>query len=168
MRKLQNPWLNLPEYKCFGCSPNNLAGVHMTFYEDGDEIISVWKPEHQFQGWHNTLHGGIQTLLMDEIAAWTVARKMQTTGVTSKLEVRFKKALYTTDKFMIIRASISEIKRSIVTIKTTIYNQLDELCAEAECTYFTFTKEKAQEMKFSGCGIESNETTLEQLIAELH
>lgn len=167
MRKLQNPWLKLSEYKCFGCSPNNIAGVHMTFYEDGDEIVSVWKPESQFQGWHNTLHGGIQTLLMDEIAAWTVARKLQTTGVTSKLEVRFKKALYTSDKFMIIRASISEIKRNIITIKTAIYNQLDELCAEAECTYFTFTKQKALEMKFSGCDVDNNEVTIDEVILGL-
>ncbi len=167
MRKLQNPWKLLPEYLCVGCSPNNIAGVKMTFYEDGDDIVSVWKPESRFQGWHNTLHGGIQSLLMDEIAAWTIARKLQTTGVTSKLEVRFRKALYTTDKYLIIRASIIEVKRNIATIKTEIFNQNNELCANADCTYFTFIKEKATEMKFFGCEISESEISLEEIINRL-
>lgn len=164
MRKLKNPWKRLPEYMCFGCSPNNIAGLKMTFYEDSDEIVSVWKPESRFQGWHNTLHGGIQTLLMDEIAAWTIARKLQTTGVTSKLEIRFRKALFTTDSYYIIRASIVEIKRNIVTIRSAIYNQANDLCANADCAYFTFTKEKATEMNFDGCEISDNEVSLEEVI----
>jgi len=152
---------------CFGCSPNNHSGIHLTFYEDGDDIVSVWQPKFQFQGWHNTLHGGIQSLLMDEIAAWTVAKKLQTTGVTSKMEVRFRKALYTTDKYIVIRASISEIKRNFAVIKVAIYNHTNELCASAECTYFTFTKEKAEEMKFFGCEVEDREITMEELISEV-
>jgi uridine kinase len=28
----------------------------MEFYEDGDEVISIWKPQPQFQGWIDTLH----------------------------------------------------------------------------------------------------------------
>ncbi len=167
MKKLKNPWKKLPEYMCFGCSPNNHSGVQMTFYEDGNDIVSVWKPESHFQGWHNTLHGGIQSLLMDEIAAWTVARKLQTTGVTSKMEVRFRKALYTTDKYITIRASVSEIKRNFATVKVVIYNHTDELCASADCTYFTFTKEKAAEMMFFGCDVEKKELTIDEVISEL-
>ena len=26
-------------YNCFGCSPDNEAGVRMEFYEDGDEVV---------------------------------------------------------------------------------------------------------------------------------
>lgn len=167
MRKLKNPWVHLSEYQCFGCSPKNNAGVKMTFYEDGDEIVSVWKPESHFQGWHNTLHGGIQTLLMDEIAGWVVSRKLQTAGVTSKIEIKFKKPLYTTDKFMIIRGSISEIKRNIVIINTSIHNSENELCAEAECIYFTFNKEKAKEMHFTECGVENDEVTMNELISQI-
>ncbi len=164
MRELINPWKQLPEYMCIGCSPNNIAGVKMTFYEDGDYIVSVWKPESRFQGWHNTLHGGIQTLLLDEIAAWTIARKLQTTGVTSKLEVRFRKTLFTTDKYMIVRASIFETNRNIAIVKAEITNQKNELCANADCTYFTFSKEKAAEMNFFGCDVTENEMSIEEII----
>ena len=47
----------------------------MEFYEDGDEVVSIWKPRPEYQGWIDTLHGGIQAVLMDEICAWVVLRK---------------------------------------------------------------------------------------------
>ena len=40
MKKIINPWKDLEGYNCFGCAPNNEAGVRMEFYEDGDEIVS--------------------------------------------------------------------------------------------------------------------------------
>ena len=73
MKKIINPWKGMEGYNCFGCAPNNEAGVKMEFYEDGDEVISIWKPQPQFQGWIDTLHGGIQAVLLDEICAWGLA-----------------------------------------------------------------------------------------------
>ncbi len=55
MKKIINPWKGMEGYNCFGCAPNNEAGVKMEFYEDGDEVISIWKPQPQFQGWIDTL-----------------------------------------------------------------------------------------------------------------
>ena len=57
MKKIINPWKNMEGYNCFGCSPDNEAGVRMEFYEDGDEIVSIWKPRSEYQGWLNTLPG---------------------------------------------------------------------------------------------------------------
>ncbi len=39
MKKIINPWKGMEGYNCFGCAPNNEAGVKMEFYEDGDEVI---------------------------------------------------------------------------------------------------------------------------------
>lgn len=146
MRKIRNPWLGHPQYKCFGCCPTNPAGVKMEFYADGDEVVSYWKPEAQFQGWIDTLHGGIQAVLLDEICAWVVMHKMQTTGVTSKMETRYRKSISTNEPYLQLRAHIVEIKRNIVLIEATINNSNGELCSSAVCTYFTFSKEKAKEM----------------------
>lgn len=80
MKKIINPWKDMEGYNCFGCSPDNEAGVRMEFYEDGDEVVSIWKPRPEYQGWLNTLHGGIQSVLLDEICGWVVFRKLQTGG----------------------------------------------------------------------------------------
>ena len=158
MKKIINPWKGFEGYNCFGCAPTNEAGVKMEFYEDGDEIVSLWKPRSEYQGWINTLHGGIQAVLLDEICAWVVLRKLQTTGVTSKMETRYRKSIATTDAYVMLRASIKEVKRNLVLIEARLYNEAGELCTEAVCTYFTFSEEKAKaEMFFKTCEVEPEE-----------
>jgi hypothetical protein len=44
MKKIINPWTEIDGYLCFACSPANPSGLHMAFYEDGDDIVSFWKP----------------------------------------------------------------------------------------------------------------------------
>lgn len=155
MKKIINPWLGVEGYFCFGCAPDNEAGVKMEFYEDGDEIVSIWKPEAKYQSWIDTLHGGIQALLLDEICGWVVSRKLQTTGVTSKMETRYLKPVSTKDDHLVIRASIKEQRRNIVIIEASLYNSQQVLCSQAVCTYFTLSPEKAREqMRFSGCEVE--------------
>ncbi len=158
MRKIINPWKDVKGYNCFGCAPNNPAGVKMEFYEDGDEVVSIWKPKPEFQGWIHTLHGGIQSVLLDEICAWVVLRKLQTTGVTSKMETRFRKSISTNDSNIVLRANLKEQKRNIAIVEARIYNEQGELCTEALCTYFTFPQEKAkEEMHFRHCDVDPEE-----------
>lgn len=158
MKKIINPWKGLEGYNCFGCASHNDAGTKMEFYEDGEEIVCIWKPRPEYQGWINTLHGGIQAVLLDEICAWAVLRKLQTTGVTSKMETRYRKSVSTTDSHILLRASIKEVKRNIVIIEAKLYNEAGDVCTEAVCTYFTFSKEKSkEEMHFTQCDVESEE-----------
>ena len=51
MKKIINPWEGLDGYMCFGCAPNNPLGLHMEFFEDGDDIVAFWKPQGTYQGW---------------------------------------------------------------------------------------------------------------------
>ena len=129
MKKIINPWKGLEGYNCFGCAPNNEAGVKMEFYEDGDEVVSIW-----------------------------VLRKLQTTGVTSKMETRYRKSVDTKDSHIVLRASIKEVKRNIVIVEAKLYNEDGEVCTESVCTYFTFSKEKSKdEMHFTKCDVEPEE-----------
>ena len=82
MRKIINPWIGTEGYNCFVCCPTNPIGLHLEFWEDGDYIVTKFKPTHDYESWQNTLHGGIQALLIDETAGWVVCRKLQTNGVT--------------------------------------------------------------------------------------
>ena len=167
MKRLTNPWADVEGYYCFGCAPNNNQGVKMKFYEDGDQIVSVWQPQAAFQGWLNTLHGGIHSVLLDEICAWVVLRKLQTTGVTSRMETRFKKPVSTEDNYVILRAHLVSQKRNLVEIKATLQNAQGEICSEATCQYFTFPKEKASEMVFRECSPVGPEVSLEDAINSL-
>lgn len=158
MKKILNPWQGMEGYRCFGCAPDNEYGLRMEFYENGDEIVSVWKPSPPYQGWINTLHGGIQATLADEISGWFVFRKYQTSGVTSKMEIRYLKPIYTTDSKIVLRASLKRECRNLVEVAVGIYNEQEILCSEAVCTYFLFSQEKARsEFYFHNCGVAEGE-----------
>lgn len=157
MRKIKNPWISKPGYDCFGCCPDNPRGVSMEFYEDGDDVVCFWRPQAHYQGWINTLHGGIQATLIDECASWVVFRKLQTTGVTSKLEVKYRKPVMTTEQQITIRARLGEMRRNVAVIHVTIENSHGELCSEGDATYFTFPAAKAREMGFTECAVEGDE-----------
>lgn len=155
MKKIINPWKDTEGYYCFGCAPQNPSGLKMEFYEEGEEIISFWQPEARYQGWFNTLHGGVQATLLDEICGWAVIRKLQTAGVTSKMETRYLKPILTTGGKLTLRASIREQKRNIVIIDASICNPEGEICTQTVCTYFAYPAEKAKnEMYFHGCRTE--------------
>lgn len=154
MQKIKNPWHSHPGYDCFGCSPNNPVGLQMDFYEDGDEIVSIWHPATHLQGWVNVLHGGIQATLCDEIASWVVFRKLQTTGVTATLEARYLKSVSTLDDHITLRARLLNQRRNLADIEVNLYNAADELCCTFHCTYFTLSKAKAEAEGFHGCELE--------------
>ena len=156
MQKIKNPWLHKEGYQCFGCCPTNQSGLQLEFYEDGDDIVTFWTPEARFQGWIDTLHGGIQALLLDEICGWVVTRKLQTTGVTSKMETQYLKPVFTTDSQLTLRARISKQMRNIAFIEAELFDSQGTLCTKATCTYFCASKEKAaEEIGFIGCELES-------------
>jgi len=167
MKKIINPWRNHPEYNCFGCCPENPIGLHMEFYEDGDYIVSTWHPQRNYQGWVNTMHGGILSTLIDEVCGWVVTRKLQTSGYTVHLNVKFRKAIPTTEPVLTIRAKVAKQMRNLVYINAEITNSkgalgrrtlatngTQELCNEGEAVYFLMNQEKAKEMGFLHCDVE--------------
>ena len=145
MKRIINPWAGEPTYHCYGCDPNSEQGLRMEFFEDGDYIVSHWHPRPEFQGWRDTLHGGIQATLADEIASWVVFRKFQTGGVTSRMEVKYHKPVRTTDDHITLRAKVVKQMRNVITIDVEIYNAADELSTTATCIYFLFSQQRANE-----------------------
>ena len=139
MKKIINPWRNHPEYNCFGCCPENPIGLHMEFYEDGDYIVSKWQPEKNYQG-------------------WVVTRKLQTSGYTVQLNVKFRKAVSTTEPELTIRAKVTKQVRNLVYINAEITNSKGELCNEGEVVYFLMNQEKAKEMGFIHCEVEDEQS----------
>ncbi|MBR3010655.1 MAG: PaaI family thioesterase [Prevotella sp.] len=154
MKKIINPWIGIPKYNCFGCSPNNPFGLHMEFFEDGDYIVSKWHPERNYQGWVDTMHGGVLSTLIDETCGWVVTRKMQTSGFTTSLNVKFRKPVSTNEPVLTIRANIVKQMRNLLFIHAEISNSQGEVCVEGETTYFLMNQEKAKEMGFIKCDVE--------------
>ncbi|MFO7862798.1 MAG: PaaI family thioesterase [Salinivirgaceae bacterium] len=139
MKKLTNPYAKLEGYNCFGCAPKNNDGLQLDFYEDGDEIITQWQPENQFEGFHNVLHGGIQATLMDEIANWVVVVKTATSGMTIELNTKFLKVVkIEKEQPITVRARLVEKDTKKAIIHAQIFNFAGELCSESNVVYYLF------------------------------
>ncbi len=145
MQKIKNPYINIPGYNCFGCSPVNPHGLRMEFFLENNEVICFWEPDKSFQGYSDVLHGGIQAALMDETGGWAVSILLKTGGVTSKLELKYRKTVFTDQGKIIIKALLKEMKKNIAVMSVKLINTKGEVCTEGEILYFTFSPNEARE-----------------------
>ena len=143
MKEISNPWKGYEGYNCFGCCPDNPSGLRMTFSEEGDYIVSRWQSDGTFQGWINTLHGGIQATLIDETAGWVVFKKLCTSGYTTKMEVRYHKTVSTAEGPVTLKARLVSRKLSMAFIEVKLYDSRDELCTEGTCIYRVYPHDVA-------------------------
>ena len=157
MKKIINPYAGTSEhlgYYCFACAPQNPCGLKMEFYEDGDDVVSFWEPDNNFQSWIGTLHGGIQATLLDEAGGWVVSRKLQTTGMTTHLNVRYRSSVPVGKGPLEIRARLKEMKRNFAFIDAEISHE-GKVCTTCEMIYCTFSKQIAEkDFMFFGCELE--------------
>lgn len=169
MREILNPWVKMTGYNCFGCSPDNPLGAHMRFFEENpddlmSDIVSVWIPTQNHQSWINTLHGGMQATLLDEVCGWVVFKKLCTSGVTAKMDLRYKNAVSTVSGPVILRARLKSNNHRVAVVEGELCDKDGKLLTQCECTYFSFPEAKAREMGFLEAKLSEEDYTLEQII----
>lgn len=151
IKRILNPWLNVPGYCCPGCSPTNDKGLQLQFFVDGDDVVSYWEPDPAYTSWKNTLHGGIHCLMLDEVAGWVVFDKLGTIAVTSKMETKYLKPITIDGGRIEMRARITKQMRNVAFVDAELI-QKEEICTKAQIVYFCSSKEVAEkEYGFTGC-----------------
>ncbi|MDX9845741.1 MAG: PaaI family thioesterase [Tenuifilaceae bacterium] len=153
MKRVRNPYVGHKGYCCIGCDPSHPFGLKLrfTFDEENKVIFGEWKPDPNYQGYVNVIHGGIQATLLDEIGGWAVNTILGTGGVTSQLQIRYKKPAQISDGPFKLKAWLVSAEKRLANIQTQLYNTNDELCAEAQVQYFIFSPEVArQKLNFPG------------------
>lgn len=158
MKKIKNPFTekdtSRKEYNCFGCSPFNKNGLHLEFWEDGDEIMAKWQPQKSMEGWLGVLHGGIQATLVDELAGWIVLLKKNTAGVTSALHIDYLKPVYITKGKVTIKGKLISSEGRIAKIECSLLDGDGNECLRAKADYFCFP-EKIAKAKYHYPGVEA-------------
>ncbi len=154
MTKLINPFVGIEDYNCFGCAPQNKNGLQMEFYEDGDEVVSLWDAPDHFQGYNYILHGGVRATLIDELAAWVVFIKLKTAGYTTKLEVNYSGAVYTNRGQISLRGRLREMRKNIAVVDVDLYDENGAAVTSGTAEYFTIP-EKIARKKMMYPGIEA-------------
>ncbi|MHA1200510.1 MAG: hotdog fold domain-containing protein, partial [Candidatus Heimdallarchaeaceae archaeon] len=102
-------------------------------------------------GWGKVVHGGLQTVLMDEVSGWTVITLLQEPCLTINVELQFFSPLYVEEEVEIV-GEIAEIKEKDIIVKSYIRNKDGEICTQGIFTFRKVTKEKIEQIakiKFS-------------------
>lgn len=115
---IPNIFLDFPTYNCFVCSPFHEWGFKLKFYYDHgkNRVVSpVWAPE-AMAGFPKILHGGFQSMLLDEIFFWTIYHFYNKLTVTGSLNVKFKKTVSTQTPFLVF-GQIEKAKGPLFKVK---------------------------------------------------
>ncbi len=153
-KRMYNAYAELEGYNCFGCSPSNPFGLKCQFVDEGEYITCHWQPSENYQGFFHVLHGGIQATLIDEIASWAIFAYAKTAGVTTEMQVKYRKTVYTDKGEIWLRAKVTESNHRFVKAKVELYNAANQLATEADVVYMIFPEEIARK-KLNWPGVEA-------------
>lgn len=143
-KELHNAYAELEGYNCFGCSPTNPVGLKCKFTDEGEYVTCRWTPSDNYQGFFHILHGGIQATLIDEIASWVIFTRANTAGVTTEMNVKYRKKVCIDDGEIFLRAKVVNLQRRFATARVELFTAGGELAAEAEVVYMLFSEEMAK------------------------
>ena len=79
---------------CFICGKQNIAGVHVSFYEDDDgSVLARFTGQEVHQGYPGRFHGGVLAGILDETLGRTIRIPYGDAvwGVTVELTTRYRK-----------------------------------------------------------------------------
>lgn len=141
--EIRNPF-SPSENHCFGCGPGNPIGLRLNFEETDTGVLARWNPGQEYQGYVNVLHGGIIATLLDEVSAWTIYIKLNTAGVTSRLDVRYLNPVHLSKGVVTASAELLSSAGRKATLKCTLTDGESKVCAEAETEFFIFPEEVAR------------------------
>ena len=77
---------------CFVCGLNNGFGLKASFYElDNDQLVALFTPCEEHQGYPGRLHGGLAATILDEtIGRAIMIQQDEIWGVTVEFKVRYR------------------------------------------------------------------------------
>jgi uncharacterized protein (TIGR00369 family) len=141
---IQNPFVDIEGYRCFGCDPNSSIGLRLSFEREGDILRARWQPDERMEGYPGVVHGGIQATLADEIGGWFIYAIAGTAGVTRTLEMSYEQSAQLSDGPFTIEAREESRTRKELTVLVRITNNAGELLATGRCVYAVFSEQVAR------------------------
>jgi len=131
---------------CFGCGKENPIGAKLKFYEDSENSLqTTFTAPETWCGWGEIIHGGLQTVLLDEISAWTAISLLSIYGLTVKAEIEFFHPVYCNEK-LVIKSKIDVVKGKDILISSSIMTEDGMICTKGLFTFRTIQKEKLEQL----------------------
>ena len=123
---------------CFGCVPDNKAGLGMQFFSDGDSVVSRVAVADHLCGWGRVVHGGIIATMLDEVMGWTAIYLLKRLVLTKSLQVQFEKPLIAGDMLWLAGRVQEKISEREALLTDELFNSSGERCATSRGFFCSF------------------------------
>lgn len=100
---------------CFVCGLENAFGLKSRFYElENNEIMAVFQPSAEHQGYPGRLHGGIAATILDETIGRAIMINYSNNiwGVTVDFSMRLRKPVPLDQEIRVVGRIVSDGKRT--------------------------------------------------------
>jgi len=135
---------------CLVCGLKNPLGLKAHFYElENKELVGIFKPIEEHQGYPDRLHGGIISAIIDEIIgrAILINYEEDVWFVTVEFNIRFKKPV-PLDEEVKVRARLSKETSRIYEGTGEILLENGEVAAEGYGKYMKLPIEKIADFDY--------------------
>lgn len=120
------------DHYCIACGKDNPIGMKLDFVLTEEGIETSYVFPKVFQGYKDTVHGGMVALLLDEIMVNLPLRKDRIPAVSADIKVKLKKPLAVGDE-VLARAKYLKVRSRFFVVKGEVIRKSDgELIAESE------------------------------------
>ncbi|MBU0968179.1 MAG: PaaI family thioesterase [Proteobacteria bacterium] len=148
-REVTEKFRPLPRHEegfCFGCGPQNKAGLGMQFFSDGDSVVSqVVVPDH-LCGWGKVVHGGVISTMLDEVMGWTAIYLLKRLVLTKSLQVQFEKPLFAGEMLRLAGRVLEKTSEREALLTAELFNPAGDRCATSQGIFALFTSTAAKKL----------------------
>ncbi len=120
---------------CFGCSPNNSAGLGLRFFRQGSAIVSSYVFDDRFQGAPGIVHGGLQAVVLDEAMCAAVFFNRGTYVLTAELNIKYHTPCRTGVPVR-VKGEIAREEARFAVVRGEILGQEGDLLSSASGRFF--------------------------------
>jgi len=118
---------------CFVCGKENQKGLKLKMLRDGDRgVRSEFIAYEHYRGWSKYLHGGMVSLIFDELLGWN-AFFLGYDAVTARMEIRYRRPIPLGSRVFFKGVLDKEVKGLLV-VNTFAYLEDGSLAAEGKGT----------------------------------
>lgn len=134
---VENIFTDLPGYNCVVCAPGHPWGFRSQYYYDPqtETVVSPFSELNpEMAGFPGILHGGFQTMLMDEVMGWAALHFEKKLAFTARMEVKFSKTM-AVDEPVEVHGKVDKAGSRLLHCSAWIQGR-DEVKAESSGAFF--------------------------------
>jgi acyl-CoA hydrolase len=131
---------------CFGCGDENPIGAKLDFYKTSDKnLISKFTIPLTWGGWGEIAHGGLQTVLLDEVSGWSIIELLGKYALTINLQIEFHQPIYVGEAVEAI-SEIERVEGRDIIVKGILKNEKGDECTVGRFIFREVGKEKIERL----------------------